>query len=414
MLCRKAPLQERPASTSERAIELDSANWLAYGLWANSLANTGQISEALQIVDQGLVVTPDNLALQTMQARFQDTPASATSDDAYTQALEAGRSALRDRNWDDAISAAQQAIALAPDRYEPQLVLGDANRGLNEFAQALRAYESATDLAPYLSILHGRQAEMLARLGRANDAIAAGLTAVAIDQSRWENWYSLGRAYAVRATSADPLVDLASARLAESALLRSMELAPAANQTPARVLDDLRAAVARIQAASPPAASGAADDPAASSAALRAAAQQSLQSGNADQALATYRALVEADPQDRESRMGVAAALAALQRSDEALAEYQQISVDWPDFPFALIRQGMLLEEQGELAYAIEAYQSAVRIAPESADAHFTLAYAYRRAEQRDLAIAEFEAGLQLDPSRDSAREALEALQVQE
>ena len=31
---------------------------------------------------------------------------------------------------------------------------------------------------------------------------------------------------------ADPLVDLASARLAESALLRSMELAPAANQTP--------------------------------------------------------------------------------------------------------------------------------------------------------------------------------------
>ena len=199
--CRRARRQQRLVSTSSAPWSWTSATWLAYGLWANSLANTGQISEALQIVDQGLAVTPDNLALQTMQARFQDAPATTASDDAYSEALEAGRSALRDRNWDDAVSAAQQAIALAPDRYEPQLVLGDANRGLNEFAQALQAYQRATDLAPYLSILHGRQAEMLARLGRANDAIAAGQTAVAIDQSRWENWYALGRAYAVQATS---------------------------------------------------------------------------------------------------------------------------------------------------------------------------------------------------------------------
>ena len=55
-------------------MELNSATWLAYGLWANSLANTGQISKALQIVDQGLAVTPDNLALQTMQARFRMHP----------------------------------------------------------------------------------------------------------------------------------------------------------------------------------------------------------------------------------------------------------------------------------------------------------------------------------------------------
>ena len=145
----------------------------------------------------------------------------------------------------------------------------------------------------------------------------------------------------------------------------------------------------------------------------RAAAQQSLQSGNADQALAIYRALVEADPQDRESRMGVAAALAALQRKEEALAEYEQISADWPDFPFAYIRQGILLEEQGDLAGAITAYQAAVRIAPDNADAHFTLAYAYRRSGQLEQAVAAFEAGLALDPSRESARQALDELSVQ-
>ena len=175
-----------------------------------------------------------------------------------------------------------------------------------------------------------------------------------------------------------------------------------------------RVAVARAQAALSLVAPGVAGNSAASSAARHAAAQQLLQSGNADQALATYRALVEADPQDRESRMGVAAALAALQRSDESLMEYEQISADWPDFPFAYIRQGMLLEERGDLANAITAYQSAVRIAPDNADAHFTLAYAYHRTGQRDQAIAEFEAGLQLDPARDGARQTLESLQAEE
>ncbi|MEZ4771390.1 MAG: tetratricopeptide repeat protein [Caldilineales bacterium] len=118
------------------------------------------------------------------------------------------------------------------------------------------------------------------------------------------------------------------------------------------------------------------------------------------------------DREDRESRMGVAAALAALQRDDEALAEFRQISADWPDFPFARIREGMLLEEVGDLAGALDAYRLAVAIAPDNADAHFTLAYAYRRDGQLDQAIAEFEAGLALDPAR-TARQALEELQAQ-
>ncbi len=108
--------------------------------------------------------------------------------------------------------------------------------------------------------------------------------------------------------------------------------------------------------------------------------------------------------------MGVAAALAALERSDEALAEYQQISADWPDFPPARIRQGEILEQQGDMAAAIAVYEEAVAAAPDNADAHFALAYAYRRAGQIEQAIAAFEAGLALDPNRQAAQEALDAL----
>ncbi len=403
----------------QQAIDLDPTVWLAYGLWANSLGNSGQITQSLQIVNQGLVAIPDNPALQAMQARLQDGAVSASSGDAYQTALEAGRSALRERNWEDAIGAAQQAVVQAPARYEAQLLLGDAYRGQGELAQALQAYQRATELAPYLSILHSRQAEMLARLGRVDESTAVSLTALAIDQGRWENWYALGRAYQAGALAADAgLATPAAAQAAQQAeafLLRAQALAPAENQAPARSLAELRAALPQPTASAPaePVSQPVWDYASMSGqerTAARVQADQTLQAGQPAEALAIYQQLVAVDGQDRASRMGVANALAALGRFDEAMAEFEAISAGWPDFPFAHIRQGALLEERGDLEGALSAYREAVRIAPDNANTHFTLAYALRRAGQRDEAIAAFEAGLELDPSRDSASQVLEAL----
>jgi tetratricopeptide (TPR) repeat protein len=112
--------------------------------------------------------------------------------------------------------------------------------------------------------------------------------------------------------------------------------------------------------------------------------------------------------------MGVANALAALGRVDQALAELGAISLDWPDFPFSLIRQGALLEEQGHVEGALAAYREAVRIAPDNPDTHFTLAYALQRAGQRAEAVAAFQAGLALDPGRSAARQTLEEIMAAE
>jgi tetratricopeptide (TPR) repeat protein len=405
----------------QQAIDLDPTVWLAYGLWANSLGASGQITQSLQIVNQGLVAIPDNPALQAMQARLQDGAVSASSGDAYQTALEAGRSALRERNWEDAIGVAQQAVVQAPARYEAQLLLGDAHRGQGELAQALQAYQRATELAPYLSILHSRQAEMLARLGRVDESTPASLTALAIDQGRWENWYALGRAYQIGALAADAgLATPAAAQAAQQAeafLLRAQALAPAENQAPARSLAELRAALPQptASARAEPASQPVVDLDYASMSgqeriAARVQADQTLEAGQPAEALAIYQQLVAVDDQDRASRMGVANALAVLGRSDEALGEFEAISAGWPDFPFARIRQGALLEERGDLEGALAAYREAVRIAPDNANTHFTLAYALRRAGLRDEAIAAFEAGLELDPARDGASQALEAL----
>ncbi len=397
------------------AIDLDPTAGLAYGLWATSLGNTGQITQALQIVSQGLQALPGDPGLLAMQARWQGAPDPAASSGEYQAALEAGRAALRQRRWDEALAAAQQAAGLAPARYEAQMLLGDVQRGRGDFAAALPAYQQAATLAPYLSVLHGRQAEMLARLQQVDEAAAAALTALAIDQGRWENWYALGLAYAARPDSAQDQ----AMQPAEAVLLRAQQLAPADNQAPARALADLRVAQRR-QAAANAAAQPAAADPVAAvlrgpaseqeRLAARLQADQALQAGRPAAALAIYRQVAQADGRDRASRMGVAEALAALGRSDEALAEFGAVSVDWPDFAAPYIRQGALLEEQAAGAAALAAYRTAVGVAPDSADARFTLAYALARAGQRAEAMAAFEAGLALDPSRSAERQALEAI----
>lgn len=399
----KMPALDQASAHFRRAIDLDPANWLAYALWAHSLGSTGQITEALQIVGQGLDVLPDHSALVALQDRLLNQPGAQAGEPLQAE-LDAGRAALQNRNWADAIAAAQNAAAVAPDRHEAQLLLGDAYRGAGEPARALAAYRRAIELAPHLSFLHSRQGDVLARLGEPRQGLEAALTALAIDQSRWENWLALGRAYQALGTTTDQgvmaIVDPELARLAESALERAVELAPPDSEAPSRALGDLRAAVPANTAEAP------------NSAAERAAAQELLQTGQPEQALAAYRTLAQADPQDRESRMGVAAALAALDRIDEALAEYQQISADWPDFPFGQLRRGALLEQRGDQAAALAAYQAATKAAPANADAHFALAYAYRRAGQVAAAIAEFEAGLTLDPGRQAARQALESLKA--
>ena len=190
-----------------------------------------------------------------------------------------------------------------------------------------------------------------------------------------------------------------------------MELAPAANQTPGRALDDLPRDRCQDSGCLPPVAPGVADGPTASGAA-RARPPSSRSSPATRAGAGNHRALVKADPQDRESRMGVAAALAALQRNEKALTEYEQISADWPDFPFAYIRQGFCLRSGATWPTPSRPTSRPSRFARQRRrPLHAGLCLP--RTGQLEQAVADFEAGLALDPSRESARQALDELSVQ-
>ena len=396
---------DRALDRFERATALDPTNSLAYNLWVQTLLLAGQGDDAREVLAQARTVLPDDPGLAIVAAGLAgNAPSSAIS--AELQAvLDAGRAALSAGDAAVAVAQGRQAVALDPNRHDGYLVLGDGYRALGELGQALAAYRRATALAPQLSFLHTRQGDILARQSRVADAQAAGLNAVAIDETRWENWLALGRAYAAAAGD-----DPAAMQPARSALQQAVDLAPPGNIESRRALDDLLAAAGLQPEATAVLEAPATATPVLSPAARRAQAEAALRSGRAGDALVAFQSLVETDPTDTDSRMGVAASLAALGRVDEALAGYEQISADQPDYPFAHVRRGELLEQSGEIDAALEAFRAASAVAPENANVQFSLAYALQRAGLTEDAIAAFEAGLALDPNSQAALDALDAL----
>lgn len=135
-----------------------------------------------------------------------------------------------------------------------------------------------------------------------------------------------------------------------------------------------------------------------------------LRAGRNDEALAKYQELVDTHPDHRGSMMGLAQALGAVGRTDDAVALFDQISQQWPDFAWSYVRRGELLESAGKERDALKDYNAAAALAQEDADIAFVLGFAFMRLNQRDEAIAQFEAVLAADPNRAGVQAALDKL----
>jgi tetratricopeptide (TPR) repeat protein len=77
---------------------------------------------------------------------------------------------------------------------------------------------------------------------------------------------------------------------------------------------------------------------------------------------------------------------------------YRRATEANPEYALAFFDHGNALDELQRLSEAVEAYKSAIRLAPAYADAHYNLALAYERSNERRRALRHWMAYAKLDP----------------
>lgn len=385
----------------------------------------GRYADAETVYRQVLTKTPDDpVALIALGDVYLAQGLADQAIPSYEQALEhtsdteitaqavdqLGKAYLQQGNADAALKLAETQIADAPTLARGYLLLGSVREAQSDAEGALAAYTAGIAQAEDTLALQLRQADLTLQQGRAADAQAL-YEALTKSQPRAVDAYiGLARAHIAQ------LPDLRALRLewAEQALRTALGLDP--NATAAYVTQgDLYTALERpadaakaYRAALASRIGSATDD-----SALRLKLADALAAAdNAAAAMQEYQRAAIANPTNLGIQMTLANAYRQLNRADRALAQYQRINRLLPSYPFAYIKQGELLDELGEADAALAAYQAAVQAAPNSADAVLTLASVYRKRGMIPEAIAAYETGLQLDPAREAARTALDALRA--
>jgi predicted Zn finger-like uncharacterized protein len=109
--------------------------------------------------------------------------------------------------------------------------------------------------------------------------------------------------------------------------------------------------------------------------------------GEHEVAIAQYRAAIARDPRDAAAHFRLAVTLRRVRKLDEAGAELDQVAAVDKDYPGLSLERGLLFEESGEVAKAIEQFSAALARAPEDPDLQLRVGSAYVAIGRPDDAI---------------------------
>lgn len=126
---------------------------------------------------------------------------------------------------------------------------------------------------------------------------------------------------------------------------------------------------------------------------------QALDAGNFEQAVGTFRALLDLHPDLDEVRRRLAAALFANNEHEAAAVEYGRLLETAPDEAELRLNLAAALGRTGSFAEARKEIERALRIKPDSARAYHQMALTYWEEGERARAVQFFHQARRLDPS---------------
>lgn len=109
--------------------------------------------------------------------------------------------------------------------------------------------------------------------------------------------------------------------------------------------------------------------------------------GDYEGAIAQYRAAIAKDAKEAASHFRLAVILRRLRRFDEASSELDKVAAVDRDYPGLLLERGLLFEDSGEVARAIDQFKTALSKAPEDPDLQLRVGSAYVAIGRADDAL---------------------------
>ncbi len=305
---------------------------------------------------------------------------------------------------DDAIAQYEAALRLRPGFAGAHNNLGHALVGMpGRLDEAVAHYEEALRLEPGNAEAHNNLASAwLQSPGRLDDAVAQCEEALRLEPGYALAHYNLGVALSRMPGRLDDAVTQyqEAIRLKPGYVEAHTNLANVLSVLPGR-LDD---AIAQYR-------ESLRLDPDLAEVHYNMGLALSRAPGRLGEAIAQFQEAILLRPDRAEAHNELGAALSAIPgRLDEAIAQYREALRLDPGYAPAWRNLGAASFNQGDIAGAVEAFQDAVRLQPDSADAHYTLGLALSRTPGRlDDAVAQYREALRLAPGDSAAQGALEA-----
>ncbi len=137
--------------------------------------------------------------------------------------------------------------------------------------------------------------------------------------------------------------------------------------------------------------------------------------GKTQEAIAQYESILAFDPNHAPACINLGTIRYNQRRFIDAEALYRRATVADPNYALAFFDLGNVLDELQRLPEAIQAYCDAIRLVPKYGDAHYNVALAYERTNDRRAALRHWTTYIKLDPvgpwsnhARQQARKILE------